>query len=421
MTPPAIDTSEAHALALDAADPLARFRSRFALPPGAIYMLGNSLGPVTADAESSVRRALDDWKRLGVDGWSHADPAWVGLGESIGARAATLVGALPGEVVATGTTTVNIHSILSTFYRPSGSRDRILADELNFPSDLYAIQGHLSMRGLDPADHLVLARSPDGLTLDEGRIVDLMTDDVALVHLPSVLYRSGQLLDVERLARAARDRGIPISVDCCHSVGAVAHRLHDWGVDCAVWCSYKYLNAGPGSTAFLFVHDMHKGLAPLLSGWFGFEKARQFDMLPVFEPEIGASGWQVSSPGILGAAALDGSLSITLEAGIDAIRAKSLALTSYLMGLVDAAFPGPDAPVAMGTPRDPARRGGHVAIVAGPHARRTFDALRASGVAADFRPPDVIRIAPSALFNTFHEVWTVARRLRAAFDSLAVD
>ncbi len=414
-----VDTSEAHALALDAHDPLAGFRARFHLPPGTIYMLGNSLGLVSLDAEASILHALDDWKRLGVDGWSDADPPWFRLAETIGQSACALVGALPGEVVATGTTTVNVHSLLATFYRPGGRRTRILADELNFPSDLYAIQGHLRMRGLDPAEHLVLARSTDGRTLDEARIIDLMTDEIALVHLPSVLYRSGQLLDVERLAAAAAGHGIPLSLDCCHSAGTVPHRLHDWNVDCAMWCGYKYLNAGPGSTAFLFVHQKHWAQKPLLSGWFGFVKARQFEMLPEFDHERSAGGWQISSPGILGAAALEGALRITLEAGVDRIREKSIALTEYLIGLVDALVPGAreGASVRIGSPRDPARRGGHVSLECGPSARRVFDSLRAHGIAVDFRPPDVIRVAPAALYNTFHEVWVVAMALAQAVAS----
>ena len=224
----------------DARDPLARFRSRFYVRPGTTYLDGNSLGLASRDAEAAVLAALDAWKANGIDGWLAAERPWFELGEQLGALQADLVGASPSEVVVTGSTTVNLHALVATFYRPSGKRSKILADALNFPSDIYALASQLRLRGLDPAEHLVLAPSRDGLTLDEDDVIERMTDDVALVLLPIVLYRSGQLLDVERLTRAARERGIPIGWDGSHSVGVVPHRLHEWGADFAVWCSYKY-------------------------------------------------------------------------------------------------------------------------------------------------------------------------------------
>jgi len=243
-----------------------------------------------------------------------------------------------------------------------------------------------------------------------------MTGDVALVFLPSVLFRSGQLLDMERLTRAAHDRGLLIGFDCCHSAGAVPHRFDDWSVDFAVWCGYKYLNAGPGSTAFLYVNRRHFGRQPHLAGWFGSDKNRQFDMSHDFVPAAEAGRWQISSPSILSAVPLEASLRLFQEAGLGRLRAKSLALTSYLIDLVDAELAAPPYAFRVGTPRDPARRGGHVALEREERAREVCGALKARGIVGDFRPPNVIRLAPAAFFNTFHEVWRTAAALKEIID-----
>jgi len=399
--------SEAYALEMDAKDPLGRFRERFLLPEG-VYMLGNSLGPLSRDAEAAVTRVVGEWRRKGVGGWFEAEPPWLGLAERVGAMASGIMGAEPEEVVATGSTTVNIHALASAFYRPEGRRRKILADELNFPSDLYALAGQIRQRGGDPAEDLVLVPSSDGRTIDEQRVVSMMTDEIALVHLPSVLYRSAQLLDVGCLARAAAERGIHFGLDCSHSAGVVEHRLDEWGVDYAVWCGYKYLCSGPGGSAFLYLARRHFDLEPLMPGWFGFVRERQFDMLPGFEHERSAGGFQISSPGILGIAPLEASLGMILEAGIRSIRDKSVGLTSFLVDLVDGRLS--HLGFRVGSPRDPSRRGGHVAVETA-RACEVHDALAERGVIVDFRPPDVIRIAPSPLFNTWHEVWRIVEHL----------
>jgi kynureninase len=402
---------EGHALELDARDPLGWLRERFHVPRDAIYMLGNSLGLMSRDAERAAEAALEDWKRLGVRGWLEGEPPWFHMAEQAGALAAGLVGARPDEVVATGTTTVNIHALVSTFHRPEGRRTKILADELNFPSDIYALAGQLRLKGLSPSEHLVLVPSEDGRTLDEGRIVEMMTDEVALVHLPSVLYRSAQLLDVQGLAREARARGIPIGFDCSHSVGVVPHELTAWGVDYAVWCGYKYLCSGPGGSAFLYVRSEHFDREPLMPGWFGYVKERQFDMRLDFEHARSAGGWQISSPSILGLAPLAASIGIILEAGIGRIRERSVRMTSYLVDLVDALLGDDPRGIEVGSPRDPARRGGHVALVLREGARELHEALAAAGVVADFREPGTIRLCPSPLYNTYHEIWQVMSRI----------
>jgi kynureninase len=404
---------EAEARALDARNPLARFREQFLMPPGSVYLMGNSLGPLCWPAERTLERALEQWRRLGVAGWLEAEPPWISLAETMGEAVAPLVGAAADEVVATGTTTVNIHALVGTLHAPEGRRTRILADELNFPSDIYALGGQLLLKGLDPDEHLVLVRSRDGRTLDEEEIIAAMTDEVALVHLPSVVYRSGQLLDMERLAAAAAERGIPIGFDCCHSVGVLPHRLDDWQVDYATWCSYKYLNGGPGSTAFLYLNRKHFERSPLLRGWFGYVKEKQFEMRLEFEHARSAGGWQISSPAILSSAPVLGSLALIAEAGIEAVRRVSLEMTSYLIDLVDRMDGGPFG-VEVGTPRDPGRRGGHVALEVNRDVEVLREALARAGVIVDFRPPNVIRMAPCALYNTFHELWRVAGIIGAA-------
>lgn len=396
---------------LDREDPLRRFRGRFFNRPGTIYLDGNSLGLLSRDAETSVRRITDSWKTLGIRGWLEADPPWFYLAERLGARCAPLVGAGPGEVILSGTTTVNIHALVNTFYRPGGKRTKIVADALDFPTDIYALKSAIRLRGLDPAEHLVLVPSRDGLTLDEREIAARFDATTALVFLPSVLYRSGQLLDMGYLTARAREKAVPIGFDCSHSVGAVPHDFDRWGVDFALWCSYKYLNGGPGATAFLYVNRGHHGKEPALAGWFGSAKDRQFDMALDFTPAPDAGRWQISSPSVLNAAPLIGSLGILEEAGMAAVREKSLRLTRFLMDMADALLAAKPYGFTIGTPREDGRRGGHIALLH-PEAMRIAEALRGRGVVPDFRPPDIVRIAPVALYNTYAEVWKLVVHLR---------
>jgi len=396
---------------LDRTDPLKKFRRRFATPRGTVYLDGNSLGLLSRDSEASLVKAVESWKRLAVRGWLEADPPWFHLAERLGARCAPLVGAAPDEVVMSGTTTVDIHALVNTFYKPLGSRTKIVADALDFPTDIYALKSVLKLRGLDPAGHLVLVDSRDGLTLDEREIAARIDDTTALVLLPSVLYRSGQLLDMEFLAARAREKGVPIGFDCSHSAGAVPHELDRWGVDFAMWCGYKYLNGGPGTAAFLYVNRRHFGEEPALAGWFGSAKDRQFDMSLDFEPAPGAGRWQISSPAILNASPLIGSLGIFEEAGMAAVRRKSLRMTSFLMEMADALLADPSYGFSIGTPREADRRGGHAALVH-PEAMRIAEALRVRGVVPDFRPPDIVRVAPVALYNTFGELVSLVGHLR---------
>jgi kynureninase len=410
------DTTESCALQLDEKDPLRSFRDRFFIPSDTIYVDGNSLGLLSKDAEQTLHRVINEWKTLAIKGWLDAKQPWFYFSEVLGKRIAPFVGAEPDEVVATGTTTVNLHSLVSTFYSPKGSKTKILADELDFPSDLYALRSQIRLKGLDPAEELVLVPSEDGRTLDEQTIIEYMTDDIALILLPSVLYRSGQLLDIPLLTSEAHKRDILIGYDCSHSVGAIPHSFDQNDVDFAFWCSYKYLNSGPGSSAYLYVNKKHFNRQPGLVGWFGNKKSTQFEMNQDFESAQTAGAWQISSPGIIGAAAMEGALNVITEAGIEQIRQKSLKLTSYFMFLIDEELSQPPYNFNIGNPREPKRRGGHVALEHQTEAYRIATILREHGVIPDFRPPNIIRIAPIALYNTFHEIWCIVQLLKQIID-----
>lgn len=413
---PRFETTRDFACKLDEEDPLAHFRRRFYVLSRTIYMDGNSLGLLSKDAERSVLRVLDEWRKKAIRGWLEAKTPWFYLAEKCGEKCSKLVGAEPDEVVMTGTTTVNIHQLIHTFYRPTRRRKKILTDALTFPTDIYAIRSALVLRGQNPRNDLVFAPSVEQRYLDEDEIVGMMDEETALVFLPSVLYRSGQLLNIEYLTREAHSRGIAIGFDCSHSVGVVPHHFDKWNLDFASWCSYKYLNGGPGGSAFLFLNRRHFNLEPALAGWFGYVKDKQFNLSIAFEHAKNAGGWQISSPALLSSAPVEGSLDMILEAGIDAIREKSLRLTSYLMYLVDQMLGKGPYDFGIGTPREAERRGGHVAVEH-EEGMRISEALRGRGVITDFRPPNVIRIAPIPLYNTYDEIWQTVRQMKTIVDN----
>ncbi len=412
-----LDTGKDGALSLDLKDPLAHCRERFYLLPGKIYMDGNSLGLLSRDAEASLLKLLAQWKSLGIDGWLADENPWFCYAEELGRLQAPLVGAEPEEVVVTSSTTVNLHALAGTFFQPRGSRTKIVADELNFPSDIYALKSQIRLKGLDPKENLVLVKSRDGRYILERDIINAMDDTVALILLPSVLYRSGQLLDMELLSRESAKRGIPIGFDCSHSAGAVPHHFQAWDVDFAFWCTYKYMNSGPGGTAGLYVNKKHFDKEPALAGWWGYRKDRQFDMSLEFEKAPSAGGWQMGTPQLLSAAPLAGSLKIFQDAGIGNVRKKSLHLTSYLIFLLNT-LGLTTAPYSyrLGTPLEEKQRGGHVAVEHSEAARIT-KALKERGIIPDFRCPNVIRLAPIALYTTYLEVWQVVQSLKEIIDN----
>ncbi|PSQ19370.1 kynureninase [Halobacteriales archaeon QS_8_69_26] len=409
------ETGAEYARRRDREDPLAGFRDRFDVPDD-LYMDGNSLGPVSAESEAALLSALDEWRELGIRAWTEADPPWFWYGERLGDELAPLVGAREEEVVVANSTTINIHTLVGTFLDHLGpDADRkVLVNELDFPTDHYAIRAQFRQRGLDPDEHLVAVESRDGRTIETDDVVAAMDDhDVGIVFMPSVLYRSGQLFDVETITEAAHDRGILAGFDLAHSVGVVPHDLSGVGVDFAVWCSYKYLSAGPGAIAGLYVDERHFGTTPALAGWWGHEKETTFEMRPTFTPADTAGAWQVGTVPVFSSAPLFGSIDVVREAGIDRVREKSLALSSYLIELVDERLA--DLGYAVGTPREPDRRGGHVAVEHD-EAERISGALRDRGVVVDYRPPNVVRVCPSPLYTGFRDVRRAVGELETVVD-----
>jgi len=390
---------------LDGADPLAGIYDRFYHPPDTLYLDGNSLGLLSRDAEHSLLRALAEWKRLGVGGWLDGDRPWAHYGERLGARLAGLVGAEPHEVVVTGSTTANLHHLVAGLYAPTPERHVIVADALNFPSDLHALKGQIALRGRDAGASLRVVPSRDGNLIEEADVETALGPDVAILVLPAVLYRSGQWLDVPRLTRAAHEAGAVVAWDLSHAIGAVPLALSDAGVDMAFWCTYKYLNAGPGSIAGLYINRRHHGVKPALPGWWGQTVERKFEMHPDHQPAPGAAGWQIGTIPILAAAPLWGALNLVEDAGIGRIREKSVGLTSFLIDCVDALLPEEESGIRVVTPREPERRGGHVALACPRNAAALLKGLEARGIVADLRPPDVLRFTPSPLSTRFQDVW----------------
>ncbi|QUG43003.1 kynureninase [Psychrobacillus sp. INOP01] len=398
-----------YAKKLDDQDALGMYRDEFYIQRNIIYMDGNSLGLLSKRAEKSVLTLLDSWKQYGIDGWTQGEHPWFYFPETLSEMCAPLVGALKDEIIITGSTTANLHQLVASFYRPEGVRTKIVADELNFPSDLYAISSQLALHGFDAEENMKLVKSRDGFTLQEEDIIKAMTDDVALIVLPSVLYRSGQVLDIEMLTKAAHERNIIIGFDLCHSIGSVPHELDKWDVDFAFWCNYKHVNGGPGATGGLYVNRKHFGGKPGLAGWFGSDKEKQFDLSTHMIPAADASAYQIGTPNILSSAPLLGSLKMFEEVGIDAIREKSLKLTDYMMTLIELVLGEYNFVIA--NPRESVKRGGHIFLVH-EEAARICKALKVHQVIPDFRSPNGIRLAPVALYNSFEDVWKTVQILK---------
>jgi len=408
------NSSIAFAKEMDTLDPLKSVRNKFYIEEDVIYMDGNSLGLFAKDSEACLLRVLNDYKKMGIDCWTKTDPQFFLYQDYLGELMAPLVGADPKEVTIHSNTTINIHTMIATFYKPTEDKYKILVDDLTFPTSRYAVESQIKLKGLSPEIALKEVKSEDGKELNEDLIIEAMTDDVALILLPSVLYRSGQLLDVEKLTQAAHAKGIIIGFDCCHGIGAVKHEFSKWDVDFAVWCTYKYLNGGPGASAALFINKKHFHREPGLAGWHGYVKNKQFDLLNTFQPSDYAGAWQTGTQNIFSMAPLEGSLKLFNEIGMESIREKSLKLTAYMMHMIEDVL----SPYGfgIGNPREDHRRGGHVALEHD-EALRINEALKARGIIPDFRFPNVIRFAPIALYTSFEEVYEVVQAIKEIMDN----
>jgi kynureninase len=420
----ALALDEQHAIELDARDELPTLRQQFHVPPApggrygeAAYFAGNSLGLQPKVIAARVAGELDDWARLGVEGHLEGSRPWVAYHELLREPAARLVGALPAEVVVMNSLTVNLHLMMVSFYRPTTDRHAIVIEDTAFPSDSYAVRSQTAFHGYDPDEAVIRLRPREGETsLRNEDVVAFLAAEgqrVALVLLGGVNYYSGELLDIETITRAGKAAGAVVGWDLAHAAGNVPLRLHDWDVDWAAWCSYKYLNSGPGSLAAAFVHERHLAdrTLPKFAGWWSTEPTTRFRMGPVVEEVDSADSWQLSNPPIFAMAPVLASLEMFDAVGMAALRAKSVRLTAYLESVLDAGSVGPAAQII--TPRDPERRGAQLSVrVSGIGAGPVTERLRhGHGVFADARQPDVVRLAPAPMYNTFHDCWRAATAL----------
>jgi len=409
------------ARAADADDPLTALRDEFVIPPSrahddgrsCVYLVGNSLGCMPRNVPSAINAELDAWQRLGVDAHLQGDHPWYTFHEALSEPGARLVGALPGEVVFMNALTVNLHLMMVSFYRPTPKRHKIIIEDSAFPSDRYAAASQIASHGYDPQTSLIRLRPRQGerVLRDEDITSFLRTDggDVALVLLPGVNYLSGQVFDIAGITAAARDAGCAIGWDLAHAAGNIPLHLHDWAPDFACWCSYKYLNAGSGAVSGCFVHQRHHARDDLVrfSGWWGNDPSTRFEMGEGFVPVHSADAWQISNPPIFSMAPLRVSLEQIDRATMDAMRAKSLRLGAFALAMLDE-IPG----VEVLTPREPGRRGCQLSIVVGERAREVHARLAEQGIMIDFRSPDVLRVAPVPLYNTYADVYGFADALR---------
>ena len=397
------------ALSLDAKDELRKYRDKFHIPlqknrEEHIYMCGNSLGLQPKRTKEFLNQELEDWATFGVEGHFHAKNPWMPYHEFLTESYAKIVGAKPTEVVAMNTLTVNLHLMMVSFYQPTEKRHKIIIEGDAFPSDIYAVESQIKHHGLSPATSLIKLRPRDGesaiRTEDIQTIIESEGDEISLIMLGGVNYYTGQVFDFENITKLGHAKGINVGFDLAHAAGNIKLELHKWGVDFAVWCSYKYLNSGPGSVAAAFVHEKHHATnLNRFAGWWGHNKEDRFKMPDSFNPIQSAEGWQLSNPPILSLAAIRASLSIFDEVGMDTLVAKSKVLTNFLLFLLD----------SIETDRieiiTPEERGCQLSIRVKNGNKILFDAITEKGVVADWREPDVIRVAPIPLYNSYQDVF----------------
>ncbi len=411
------------ALALDLADELQSFRTQFHLPPKPdgtpqIYFCGNSLGIQPRKTHTYVEQELEDWARLGVEGHFHARHPWMPYHEFLTEQTARLVGALPSEVVNMNHLTVNLHLLMVSFYRPVKGRSAILIEKGAFPSDRYAVESQIRFHGYNPETELLeLAPRAGEICLRQEDILDYISkhgDKIALVLMGGVNYYTGQLFPLQKITEAGHAKGMMVGFDLAHAAGNALLELHNWEVDFAAWCTYKYLNGGPGGVGGVFIHQKHHTRTdlPRFAGWWGQNKESRFRMGPEFDPIPTAEGWQLSNAPVLSMAALRASLEIFDQAGMTSLRNKSRLMTSYLEYLIQERNKTSEKKVEIITPSEPEARGAQLSLRAGgTEGKKVFDQLLAAGIIADWRYPDVIRVAPTPLYNTFQEVYRFSELL----------
>lgn len=406
---------------MDQEDSLGHFRDKFYLPMQEngepyIYLCGNSLGLQPKSTEAAIKQELEDWKQYGVEGHFHAKNPWLPYHEFLTNAMANVVGAKPIEVVVMNTLSVNLHLMMVSFFRPAGKRKKILIEFDAFPSDKYAVESQLKFHGLDPDENLIQLKAREGEALireeDIEKVISEQGDEIALIMLGNTNYYTGQFFDMKKITELGHAKGCMVGFDCAHGAGNVELNLHDTGPDFAVWCSYKYMNSGPGSLGGCFVHERHahnKDL-PRFAGWWGHNKDTRFKMRDGFDPIPGVESWQLSNPPILSMAAIKASLEVFEEAGISNLRKKAISLTQFCEFVIDSID---NSRIKIITPRDPHKRGSQLSIQVQNADKTLFDKITKAGVIADWREPDVIRIAPTALYNSYEDVFLFSQILKS--------
>ncbi len=425
IEPIQFQTDEPFALQCDADDPLKSYRDRFFIPKSsatpstdneAIYFAGNSLGLQPKNVKNIIDQELKDWSELAVDAHFKGKTPWVSYHEIFRDCGARLVGAKPGEVVMMNSLTVNLHLLMVSFYRPTKTRYKILTDFPTFPSDTYALKTQLQHHDFDPDDSLITLSPREGEHMIRSEDIETVLreqgSEIALVMMSGVNFFTGQFFDIERITSLAKQQGCVVGFDLAHAAGNVPLKLHDWNIDFAVWCNYKYLNSGPGAVAGCFVHESHGQNVNLnrFGGWWGNDPQTRFKMhlQPEFIPQPGAAGWQISNPPILALAGVKASMDLFDEVGMEPLREKSVKLTGYLEFLIDQIS---SQRFEIITPRDPEQRGCQLSILVNDRPHDFVGELQRDGVTCDFREPNVVRVAPVPMYNTFHDVWRFAQIL----------
>lgn len=409
---------------MDAEDALRKYRSQFHLPmqdngSSYIYLCGNSLGLQPKATEAALLQELQDWKKLGVEGHFHAKNPWLPYHEFLTQAMAKVVGAKPEEVVVMNTLTVNLHLMMVSFYRPSATRCKILIEADAFPSDKYAAESQIRLHGYDPKDCLIELKARKGEVClreeDIKAVIDQEGDKVALIMLGNTNYYTGQYFDIHKITAWGHAKGCKVGFDCAHGAGNIDLELHDSGCDFAVWCNYKYLNSGPGGMGGAFVHERHHrdAMIPRLEGWWGHNKETRFKMRDAFEPIPSVEAWQLSNPPILAMAGVWASLKMFDEIGMEKLRAKAITLTGYLEYLVKSI--GKEV-INIVTPEDPKQRGSQLSIQVRSADKGLFDIITERGVIADWREPDVIRVSPVPMYNSYEDVFGFYTKLKNAID-----
>ncbi len=409
---------------MDADDPLRSYRDQFHIPKingrEAYYFVGNSLGLQPKSARSFVEQELSDWENYAVEGhFKGAERPWMYYHKFLKESLAKLVGAKPMEVVSMNQLTVNLHLLMVSFYRPTEGRYKIIAESGAFPSDQYMFESQIKHHGLNPDEVLIELKPREGennlRTEDILSAISEAGDQLAVVFLSGVQYYTGQFFDIPTITKAGHEAGAYVGWDLAHAMGNLPLHLHDWGVDFATWCSYKYLNSGPGNVSGIFVHERfaHDKSIPRFAGWWGHNEDTRFQMTKGFDPMPGADGWQVSNVNVLSSAAHLASLEIFDEVGMEALREKSLKLTGYMEFLIQE-LSGDDDIFEVLTPSDPTQRGCQLSIFFHQNGRALFDELTEKGVLADWREPNVIRVAPVPLYNSFEDVYQFVHILKTA-------